>query len=359
MDKFSYALGKPAIRATLKQEFADFRVNERLGFEPTGAGQHVWVQLRKTDLSTTDAARLLARQTQSDFQTVGYSGMKDRRGECSQWFSLPAADGLEDKLSQMQHSAAVVLQIARNDRKLKIGTHAANRFSLRLRRCEGSIAEFEKRLEAISREGVPNYFGSQRFGRNMSNIAQVTELMAAAVELEQGQVSPLKKLGRVKRGMLLSAARAYVFNHLLSVRIDRGNWNQYVVGDVLSLDGTARFFAIKDKALWDEVLERRLHEFDIHPTGLLTGAKDSADRYVSWGKAADIESRVLDQFPLLAEGLVDFGVAASRRSLRFLPTDLAWRWEESEANLPDLLLDFELPKGAYATSLLRELCLTE
>ncbi len=359
MDKFSYASGKPTIKAILKQEFADFRVDEKLGFDPTGAGEHLWVRLRKIDLSTTDAARLVAQQTQTDFQAVGYSGMKDRRGECSQWFSLPVSKGIEEKLGRMQCPTIEVLQTTRNDRKLKIGTHAANRFSLRLRRCEGAGSEFEKRLEIIRQQGLPNYFGSQRFGRSMSNVTEVSELMGEAIELADGAVSPLRKLNRVKRGVLLSAARAYIFNHLLSARIDQGNWNRYVSGDVLNLNGTARFFAVKDEALWDETLERRLQEFDIHLTGLLAGVKDSSARYASWGKAADIEKGVLEKLPLLAEGLVRFGVDASRRALRFLPVELTWQWESSGANPPDLLLDFELPKGAYATSLLRELCLTE
>ncbi len=359
MDKFCYALGKPTIKARLKQEFADFRVDEILGFELSGAGDHLWVQLRKIDLSTTDTARLLAAHTRTDSQAVGYSGMKDRRGECSQWFSLPATQDIAQQLGQLQEAGIEVLQLVRNDRKLKVGSHAANRFSLRLRACQGSVAEFETRLKAINTQGVPNYFGAQRFGRNMSNVTQVSELMAQALELDPGQTSALRKLGRVKRGMLLSAARAYIFNHLLSTRIDEGNWNQYLSGDVLNLNGTARFFALKVPGLWDSVLQTRLQEFDIHPTGLLAGKKDSADRYASWGETADIEMSVLTKFPLLADGLVRFGVEASRRSLRFLPTDLSWRWEQSGENLPDLLLDFELPKGAYATSLLRELCLTE
>lgn len=359
MDSCSYLLGKPQVGAILKQQFADFRVDEQLGFEPTGSGEHLWVQLIKTDITTTETARLLAQSTQSALQNIGYSGMKDRRGECSQWFSLPRSANLEGSLATLDSGNLKIQRTVANDRKLKIGTHAANRFAIRLRQCVGEREAFEQRLRALAERGVPNYFGAQRFGRNMSNITQVSEIMQHSVKADQGSESALKRLPRVKRGMLLSAARAYLFNQLLSDRIDLGCWDQYVTGDVLNLDGTARYFAVNDTNPWDDKLKLRLQSFDVHLTGLMAGKKVSSDKYASWGKAADIESRVLEKFPVLAEGLIRFGVEASRRSLRFRPKTLDWQWEESDSGGSNLLLNFELPKGAYATSLLRELCLTE
>ncbi len=116
----------------------------------------------------------------------------------------------------------------------------------------------------------------------------------------------------------------------------------------------------------------RLEQFDIHITGPLPGEIDSKDKYVSYGEAADIEDAVCKEFSTLMAGLKHFGLKAARRPLRFRPIDLSWEWRQSDGcgrsaqrsterpeGPGDLLLDFSLGKGAYATSLLRELCVTK
>lgn len=351
-----YVGGEPKIEAVLKQEFSDFQVDEELGFELAGKGDHLWINLRKTDLSTTDVAKGLAERCGVQLKTIGYSGMKDRRGECTQWFSLPLNRQDEAKLSSVDDGFVEVLATQRNTRKLKIGSHKANHFKILLRNCTGPRSDFEDRLSLIKSQGAPNYFGSQRFGRNMSNMTQVEALMTSALEPQADASAQRAQLGRVKRGMLFSAARAYVFNQLLSKRIENGNWNRYVEGDVLNLDGTSRFFSLQTPDVWDDQLQCRLAEFDIHISGPLAGKKDSKDRYASSGKAADMEEVVLKEFELLVGGLAHFDVLAARRSLRFLPGDLRWNWKDPESS--DLLVEFKLPRGTYATSLLREVCLT-
>ena len=356
MRDLSFVGGEPKLEAILKQEFSDFQVNEELGFELAGAGDHLWLNLRKTDLSTTDVARRLAERCGVQLKTIGYSGMKDRRGECTQWFSLPLSRQAEAKLGNVEDDFVEVLQTQRNTRKLKIGSHKANHFKILLRNCVGSRLDFEDRLNSIKSTGAPNYFGSQRFGRNMSNMAQVGVLMEEALKPEADTAALRGQMGRAKRGMLFSAARSYVFNQLLSKRIKNGTWNSYVAGDVLNLDGTSRFFTPQAPEVWDSVLQRRLEEFDIHISGPLAGKKDSKDRYASSGEAADMEEVVLKEFELLVAGLAHFDVLAARRSLRFLPADLRWNWVGCAT--ADLLIEFKLPRGTYATSLLREICLT-
>jgi tRNA pseudouridine13 synthase len=154
--------------------------------------------------------------------------------------------------------------------------------------------------------------------------------------------------------MLFSAVRAYLFNQLLSQRLEQGNWNHYVDGDVVNLDGTNRHFLV-DAGSWDESLQQRLMDFDIHLSGPLPGAMVAKDKYQSGGKTADIEEAVLSQYPELLDGLVRFGLKAARRPLRFRPGDLRGSWLEPAS----LQLQFTLPRGAYATSLLRELCTTD
>lgn len=355
MDDLAYLGGRPELRASLKQEFADFQVDEELGFTLKGKGEHLWLNVRKIDLSTTDVAKRLAAAGEIQLKSVGYSGMKDRRGECTQWFSVPVPDQNVGKLAAAQDASLEVLSTQRNGKKLKIGTHKSNHFRIRLRNCEGPKVSYEARLEKIKSLGVPNYFGSQRFGRNMSNMAQVEQLMTQALSPGADLAFLRGQMGRVKRGMMFSAARAYLFNQVLSMRINNGSWNKYQPGDVLNLDGTARFFSLRDEERWSDELQDRLDNFDIHISGPLAGEKESKDRYASYGEAADMEEVVLEKYALLVDGLRRFDLIAARRSLRFLPVNLEWTWLESE----DLQLEFELPRGAYATSLLRELCLTD
>lgn len=364
LDSLAFANGKPTLAATLKQEFTDFRVDEQLGFKFTEKGEHAYLWVEKTNRSTVDVAKKLSEVTGVHGSEIGYSGMKDRRGKTRQWFSIKLPAGREAELSVCESDTLRIIETRRNSRKLKIGSHRSNHFRILLRDCEGTRDEFEQRLSQIVVGGVPNYFGSQRFGRDLSNLAQVQAWMSAELAVDSGAAPSVNTAAipkqRFKRSMLFSAARSYLFNQLLSRRLDLGNWNAYIAGDVLNLAGTERCFGLNDETEWDAILQQRLEEFDIHITGPLPGKVDSKDKYVSYGEAADIEEAVCEEFNTLLTGLRHFGLKAARRPLRFRPIDCQWQWQQSEQTegASDLLLDFSLGKGAYATSLLRELCVT-
>lgn len=365
LDSLAYALGKPDGSAIIKQEFSDFRVDEELAFAPSGEGDHVFVQIRKTDASTIEVAKRLSQVACVRQADVSYSGMKDRRGETSQWFSVKLPPEGESRLSGLEDEQLSILALQRNSRKLKIGSHARNRFHLKLRDCEGSKEEFERRLCALRESGVPNYFGAQRFGAQLSNLRQVSVLMREVLDGKDAA----ERGPRFRRGMLYSAARSYLFNQVLSERVRAGRWQHYVPGDVLSLDGSGRCFTLvyeeERGAEWTDELQRRMDTLDIHATGPLPGIISAKDKYVSLGEAADIEKRVLKDLDWMVAGLAAFGLQASRRALRFAASELTWQWESDESasgasgaasTLGSLNLTFTLPRGAYATSLLRELC---
>ena len=349
LEDLHYARSRSSLRATLKQECSDFRVDEDLGFALTGAGEHLCLRVKKINLSTLAVAERIARLCDVGMADIGYAGIKDRRAESTQWFSLPLAPEREGLIRAIEDDGLTILETRRNGRKIRIGSHKGNRFRIRLRHCVGAQSEFDCRLAAIQQSGVPNYFGAQRFGRQMANITQLLELIAAA----GAQTRP--KGQRYKRGMLYSAGRAYLFNQLLSARLRSGNWNQYVAGDVLNLDGTGRYFVLPGASDWDQILQRRLDSFDIHISGPLAGITAPKDKYVSSAEAADIEDAVLKQFPTLVNGLCHFGLQAARRALRFTAGELEWCWLETG----ELELRFALSRGCYATSLLRELCDTD
>ena len=130
-----------------------------------------------------------------------------------------------------------------------------------------------------------------------------------------------------------------------------GSWNCLMGGDVVLLDGSRSTF-VADTL--DAELERRCTGFDIHPTGPLPGRSRGRRGECAIGEAAALEEAVLGQYEELIAALQAKGVDADRRALRVLPTGLHW-----EIDGTDLTLEFALPPGAYATSLLRELVLTE
>ena len=359
LDSLAFAHGRPAPAANFKQEFSDFRVDEQLGFQFTGKGEHAYLRIEKVDCSTADVVKKLSEITGVHASDIAYAGIKDRRAETRQWFSIKLPVEREAELASLESDRLRIIELHRNSRKLKIGSHRGNHFQILLRDCEGSRDVFEQRLARIESGGVPNYFGAQRFGRGLSNLTQVQAWMDA--ELSGTSPSGGKALiprQKFKRSMLLSAARSYLFNQLLSRRLEQGSWNRYITGDVLNLDGTGRCFALEKGLEWDAVLQQRLESFDIHITGPLSGEIDTKDKYISYGEAADIEKAVYKQFNTLHAGLQHFGLKAARRPLRFRPIGLKWEWRGSEqgAGAGELLLDFSLGKGGYATSLLRELC---
>lgn len=358
LDALCFSQSRPGVSATLKQQFTDFCVDEELGFEFSGSGEHLCLRLKKTDLSTTDVMRSIASCTGAPMRAIGYSGMKDRRAVTSQWFSLPLESAQEKSLASLESGQLEILETTRNSRKIKIGCHRANKFTIRLRDCKGSADEFESRLDQIRKNGVPNYFGPQRFGNGMSNVTQAMSLFDNALyspDSKQTSRPDKSRQGRFKRGMLFSAARAYLFNQLISHRLENGSWSKYLPGDVLNLDSTSRFFSLEEGAEWDDILQQRLDSFDIHISGPLAGKIDTKDKYASKQQAADIEYAVLAQFPLLLAGLQHFDLMAARRTLRLIPKDLDWHWLETGT----LELSFALSSGSFATSLIRELCVTD
>ena len=158
------------------------------------------------------------------------------------------------------------------------------------------------------------------------------------------------KISRNERSLLYSAARAALFNQVLSARLARSDWNRYLPGDVLGLDGSGRLF-LPEEGGWNDDLQNRLDALDIHVTGPLPGAAPARSKYETRAQAADIEIVALRRNTAMLDWLKREGLRAGRRPLRFAPRDLNWSWTDG-----GLILRFALARGCYATSLLRELC---
>ena len=165
LESQAYALGRPEHRARIKQHHDDFVVTETLGFEPSGDGEHLMLLVEKSGQSTREAARKISRILAIDERDVGYSGMKDRRARTRQWYSARVEQLNEGASARFEQAGLDILRMGRNCRKLRIGSHKSNQFRLLIRSFSGGAHDFERRLQLLEAYGVPNYFGSQRFGR--------------------------------------------------------------------------------------------------------------------------------------------------------------------------------------------------
>jgi tRNA pseudouridine13 synthase len=326
------SLGPPCARARLRVEPEDFEVRELPLVTPDGGGSHLWLEVRKRDSNTNWVAARLAEQAGVPARDVGYAGMKDRRAVTTQWFSVGLQEAANDDWASWDIPGVSILRGVRHGRKLQRGALRGNGFRIVLRELHGATGELEGRLNDLAGAGLPNYFGPQRFGRDGANAER------GARWLERGG-----RLGRGRRGIYLSAVRSYLFNLLLAERVRQANWNRLVDGDLAMLDGSRSTFAC---SLPDAALERRCADFDIHPTGPLPGRGGTG----ATGVAAEIEGRVMQPFESTVAALERAGVNADRRSLRVRPAGLSWEFDGA-----DLVLEFTLPPGAYATAVLREL----
>ena len=328
------AHGAPPVRGRIRVAPEDFEVDEVLGFEPDGHGTHVLLRVEKNGANTAWVASQLARVGNVPPAEVGYSGLKDRRALTRQAFTVPIATG--DDLSVWRSHAGEgyrVLDAHRHTRKLRRGSHRANRFRIVVREVSGAVDELAARLGAIQSLGVPNYFGAQRFGRSSGNLVRARSWAA-------GGDAPRD---RQARGFALSAARSELFNRVLTERVRLNCWNRLLPGEAIMLDGRRSFFT-SDSI--DAALEARCAEFDVHPSGPLHGRGAPAPR----GAARDLESGVLATEPELVALLESEGLETERRPTRMRVRSIVWR------RAADVIeLEFELGRGGFATTVLREL----
>lgn len=329
------AFGNPLGRGRLRAEPEDFIVDEDLGFAPAGAGAHVLIRVRKRSANTEWVAREIARAAGCRPGDVGFAGLKDRHAVTTQWFSVPSPRGaayvgdMISKLSSLKGEGFEVLESHAHSKKLPRGALAGNRFTIRVRDVLIDDAAMGARVQAIARDGLPNFFGPQRFGRDGGNLRKISPDLSAVHPRE--------------RTYVLSAARSLIFNAVLAERVGDGSWCRLETGDVANLDGTGSVFAV-DAA--DDALASRVAALDVHPTGPMWGTGELLTR----GRIREMEIRVGTEYGEPAALVIAAGMNQERRALRLSVRELDWVREGG-----DVVLRFWLTKGSFATTVLREL----
>lgn len=325
-----YVYGSPYGTGTIRGVPEDFIVVENLSFEPSGIGEHAFLQIQKTGENTEFVARSVAKFAGVQQRDIGYAGLKDRHAVTTQWFSVWLPGKADPDWAQFETDTIKVLQAVRHARKLKRGVLSGNSFKITVRDWQGDRVKTVQQLEAIKAQGIANYYGSQRFGYGGQNVNK-------ALTMFQG-----KKVGREQRSLYLSAVRSFLFNQILAARVTDATWNQALVDDIYMFDGSHSSFKSEQP---DADIVHRLEANIIHPTGVLYGVSRSAITLNA------LEQAVINVYSELAQGLVACNVEIDRRALRINLLDLQWQF----VNDTILVLDFSLPAGSYATALLREI----
>jgi tRNA pseudouridine13 synthase len=326
------AYGESVLKARFRVAPEDFFVEEIPSFQATGEGEHLLLTIEKRGMNTAFAAKTLAAWGGIPEMGVGYAGLKDRHAVTRQRFSVHFPKRVSPDIGLLESPDMRVLEHAWHNRKLSRGALAGNRFVLVLRDLRGERALIEQRLQLIGQQGIANYFGEQRFGRDGDNVEAALRMFAG------------ERVRREQRSIYLSAARSEMFNAVLAARIRAGNWNTGAEGEVWMLDGTQSVFGPEPLA---EELRDRVARQDIHPTGPMWGAGELRSRDL----VREIETAALAPFAELRAGLEKADLKQERRSLRVRVNDLEWQWLADDA----IELSFRLAPGSYATEVLAEL----
>lgn len=332
IEQLTYLYGKPDIMADLRTCNEDFQVQEILPFVPSGEGEHHLLYVRKSGLNTVQVAKQLAQFAQVHPKDVTYAGQKDKNAVTEQWFGVRIPGKLTPNWSELNSPELTILSSNRHQKKLRIGALSGNRFTLTLRNVS-DMTLLAQRLEMIQ-AGVPNYFGEQRFGHGFANI-----------ERGRTMLSGKKIKDRNKRSMYLSALRSNLFNLLASRRLEKYGI-QPIAGDCVLLAGTRSFFVAET---WDQTLLTRLAQRDILLSVPLWGKGELA----ACEQAKSFEHSLLENERLAADcnGLAEAGLSQERRALLLYPE--AFKYQVLDSNT--VQLEFILPAGCFATSVLREL----
>jgi tRNA pseudouridine13 synthase len=349
------------IGGRLKTVPEDFQVEEVLAYRACGIGEHVYVTLRRKGWNTPDVGREIARTLGVPFRDVGWAGLKDRNALTTQTFSVH----ILQKMTRAEVAGRLradtpfeILAVERHRNKLKPGHVHANRFRILV---AGVCEDAERRAAAIAERldhtGVPNFFGGQRFGKQMANLERADALLRSA-----------KRKRHRKDAFFVSVFQSALFNVWLAERMERGDFQRIITGDIAKKTDTGGMFTVEESELPDAL--QRFASGKIVYTGPIYGYKMMTPRQ----EAGRIEEDLLHRFGLDPGHFRPWKSPGSRRPGLLRPgtvqmedtalpaagdTDLLSNAgpllsEADFASTSGLRFSFTLSAGCYATVLLRE-----
>ena len=332
--------GLPGIGGQLRAAPDAFVVEEIPLYEASGAGQHLYVNITKEELTTREVQRGLAEAFDLPYNAVSFAGMKDKFARTTQTFSLLVGhvdDGFlraaPERIGEKTPVTVNWVRLHRN--KLKKGHLLGNRFAITV---TGPSVQGEKAMtlaEAVAAQlrdrGLPNFYGPQRLGQNGANVRRGWELLQGGKRMSN----------RWLRGLLLASVQSYLCNRYLAVRQQQGRFAEMMTGDIAKKHDTGGLFVVADR----EAEQSRYERKEISFTTPIYGPK----MWDAEAESGELERAVLAESGLDIDSLAKAKMMGTRRLGRILLDDLS-----VGQNGTDIVVQFSLPKGAFATTVLRE-----
>ncbi|MBU1643159.1 tRNA pseudouridine(13) synthase TruD [bacterium] len=349
--KRKYIQTHNSIVFSFKPTREDFIVDEIPLYEEGKHGNYLHMHIKKTDMSTMDMIAVLEEQTR--FHNISYAGLKDKYATTTQYICMPSS--YQKYFAKFKHPQIEILDTFLRKEKLNIGDLKGNRFKIRLRDVTpGSAERLDEVLADIVRQGMPNYFGYQRFGQDDEHFEKAKEAAHGSKVFRDRRLNKL----------MSNAYQSYLFNDWLAERVllckeldymdlaaFEKKWGlsrdellqiqaqssifKVLPGEIMLDVKTGRLINIKDLPS----IKKPYKERKLQPTGLLVGNKAWRSR----GVAGAIEERHDDD---------EVAMAGERRVAWVYPSEIKSKYIEKESVYE---LSFALPKGAYATVLLENL----
>ncbi|RDU64833.1 tRNA pseudouridine(13) synthase TruD [Helicobacter sp. MIT 14-3879] len=331
----------------------NFVVEEIPLYNFSGSGEHLILKVRKKNISTNEMLNIFSKNLNIKRNEIGYAGLKDKHSLSIQYISINKK--FTKNIEKLDIENIKILDSTYHNNKLKLGHLSGNKFYIRIKKLNFVDAnKIQEVCKIISQNGMPNYFGIQRFGKNKDNYKEGRDILEGKLKIRDKKISKF----------LISSFQSYLFNNWLKDRIKfckiLESFNPKEIqtmlkkditlslDEIISLKSQKHFFKIlkgdimrfypngklyyKDNK---DILEvERFNLRELVPTGLLCGSKTIKSNNL----AAFFENKFIDN--LLDKELGD------RRFAWVFVENLKFRYKKEIANGE---FNFTLPKGSYAT----------
>ncbi len=389
---------EPGIGGRIKRRPEDFLVEEIPLHEPAGEGSHLFITVEKRRRLTTDIVRILGQHLGISRKQFGYAGLKDKHAVTRQCFTIENAD--PDKLATFEDDHIRILDVTRHRHKLQRGDMAGNRFVIKVREVDAARVIHARRImDRLAREGAPSFYGEQRFGYRLQNhelgrlllleqwqefldmllgapreadsppaqqarqayedgdYKRALELWPTVHRFERQAVGPLSRgappfdavngIDSTQRFLLISAFQSAIFNRLLDQRVRDRQLGMVQEGDIAFEHETRRCIAVHDIP----PMQQRCDAGELSATGPIWGRRMQRAK----GEVDQREREALRETGIEPEVFHDgaYQPDGNRRALRMLLKDVHTSGGADEHG-PYVRVCFQLPRGCFATTVMRE-----